>query len=241
MMTIRKSEERGRAVLSWLDSRHSFSFGDYYDPDHMGFGPLRVINDDRIAPGGGFPTHPHRNMEIVTYVLEGALAHRDSLGTGSTIERGDVQRMSAGTGIEHSEFNASNSAPVHLLQIWILPETRGLEPSYEQRRFSDADKRGRLRLLASRSGRDASITIHCDVDLYAALLGEGEAIRHEVERGRKLWVQVAAGAVSIEGRRFESGDGAGIADVDGIDIASVAEGAEILLFDMAAEERSERG
>lgn len=232
-MTIRKSEERGRAVLDWLDSRHSFSFGGYYDPEHMGFGPLRVINDDRVAPGGGFATHPHRDMEIVTYVLEGALAHRDSLGTGSIIARGDVQRMSAGTGIEHSEFNASDSAPVHLLQIWIVPETKGLEPGYEQKTFAEMEKRGRLRLLASRGGRDGSITIHRDVDLYAALLRDGEVVRHETTAGRRLWVQVAGGAVSVDGHRLNAGDGAALDKIDAVEIAGVDDKAEFLLFDLA--------
>ncbi len=234
MMTIRKSEERGRVALDWLDSRHSFSFGSYHDPRHMGFGALRVINDDRVAPGGGFATHPHRDMEIVTYVLDGALAHRDSLGTGSIIAPGDVQRMSAGTGIEHSEFNASTSAPVHLLQIWIVPEARGLEPSYEQKSFADAEKRGRLRLLASRAGRDGSLTIHRDVDLYAAVLQPGDVVRHEVRAGRRSWVQVARGVVSIDGRRLQAGDGAAIDDVDAVEIVGADDKAEILLFDLAA-------
>ena len=170
MLKIRRADERGRTDFGWLDSRHSFSFGHYYDPAHMGFGPLRVINDDRVTPGAGFPTHPHGNMEIVSYVLDGALAHKDSLGTGSVIRPGDVQRMSAGSGIRHSEFNASASEPVHFLQIWIVPETEGLAPSYEQKRFSAEEKRGKLRLVASRDGRDGSVTIHRDVDLYATLL-----------------------------------------------------------------------
>ena len=170
MLTLRRAEERGRANLGWLDSRHSFSFGHYYDPEHMGFGPLRVINDDRVAPGGGFPTHPHGDMEIVSYVLEGGLAHKDSLGTGSVIRPGDVQRMSAGSGIRHSEFNASKTEPVHFLQIWIVPERQGLEPGYEQKTFSAEEKRGKLRLVGSRDGREGSVTIHQDVDLYATLL-----------------------------------------------------------------------
>lgn len=232
MMIIRKSQERGRVDLGWLDSRHSFSFGDYHDPAHMGFGALRVINDDRVAPGGGFPRHPHRDMEIVTYVLDGALEHRDSLGTGSIIRRGDVQRMSAGTGIEHSEFNASNAAPVHLLQIWIIPESRGSKPSYEQKTFSDGEKRGRLRLLASRSGREGSITIDSDVDLYGALLGEGDVVRYEPGKGRRMWVQVAAGAISIGDRRLQAGDGAAIEEVAALEIGGAEGGGEILLFDL---------
>jgi len=171
MLKVRKAEGRGRSNFGWLDSRHSFSFGHYYDPNHMGLGPLRVINDDRVAPGGGFPAHPHGNMEIISYVLEGALAHKDSLGTGSVIRPGDVQRMSAGTGIRHSEFNASTTEPVHFLQIWIIPEKSGLAPSYEQKSYPPVEKQGKLRLLASRDGRDGSVTIHRDVDLYAAQLG----------------------------------------------------------------------
>lgn len=234
MMTVRKSEERGRTILDWLDSRHSFSFGDYYDPMHMGFGPLRVINDDRVAPGGGFPTHPHSDMEIVTYVLEGALAHKDSLGTGSAIKRGDVQRMSAGTGILHSEFNASISDPVHFLQIWIVPDEKGLEPSYEQKTFEDAEKRGKLRPIASRTGRDGSVTIHRDVDLYATLLGEGESVRHELKPGRASWVQVAEGAVLLNGQQLDAGDGTAIETPGVIEIRGAAEEAEVLLFDLAA-------
>lgn len=234
MMTIRKSEDRGRVDLGWLDSRHSFSFGDYHDPEHMGFGALRVINDDRVASGKGFATHGHRDMEIVSYVLEGALAHRDSLGNGSVIARGDVQRMSAGTGVEHSEFNPSASEPAHFLQIWIIPEARGLEPSYEQTSFSDAEKRGRLRLVASRGGRDGSLAIHRDVDLYAALLADGEVVRHKLETGRNSWVQVARGAVAIAGRLLTAGDGAAIDHVEAVEIAGVGEEAEVLLFDLAS-------
>jgi redox-sensitive bicupin YhaK (pirin superfamily) len=232
MITIRRSAERGHFALDWLDSRHSFSFGSYRDPAHMGFGALRVINDDRIAPGGGFATHPHRDMEIVTYVLDGALAHRDSLGNGSIIARGDVQRMSAGTGIEHSEFNASSDTPVHLLQLWIIPEKRGLTPSYEQKTFPEAEKRGRLRLVASRGGRDGSVAIHRDVDLYAALLSEGERVRHELKRGRTSWVQVAQGAVSIEGELLREGDGAAVENVAGLEIIGADGKAEALLFDL---------
>ena len=173
---IRKSEDRGKANFGWLDSRHSFSFGHYYDPRHMGFGHLRVINEDRVAPGEGFPAHPHSDMEIISYVLEGALEHRDSLGTGSVIRPGDVQRMSAGKGIRHSEFNASRSEPVHFLQIWIIPERRGLEPGYEQKSFPVEEKRGQLRLVASRDGREGSVTIHQDASLYATILSKGQSV-----------------------------------------------------------------
>jgi len=232
-LTIRKSEERGRANFGWLDSKHSFSFGHYHDPKHMGFGPLRVINDDRVAPGGGFPAHPHSDMEIISYVLEGALEHKDSLGTGSVIRPGDVQRMSAGSGIRHSEFNASKNDPVHFLQIWIIPEKRGLAPGYEQKAFSDAEKRGRLRLIGSRDGRDGSVTIHQDVDLYAALLGEGDAVEHTVAAGRGGWVQVARGIVSVNGEELREGDGVAISTSGHLRIAG-HEAAEVLLFDMGA-------
>jgi quercetin 2,3-dioxygenase len=232
-VTLRKSEERGRANFGWLDSRHSFSFGHYYDPEHMGIGPLRVINDDRVAPGGGFPTHPHSDMEIISYVLEGALEHRDSLGTGSVIRPGDVQRMSAGTGIRHSEFNASKKEPVHFLQIWVIPERQGLAPSYQQKAFSDADKRGLLRLVGSRSGRDGSVLIHQDVDLYAALLATAESVSHELRAGRCAWLQVARGAVKLNGEQLLAGDGAAIETAGSLVITGI-EDAEVLLFDMAA-------
>jgi len=232
-LRLRKAQDRGRADFGWLDSRHSFSFGHYHDPAHMGFGPLRVINDDRVAPGGGFPAHPHTDMEIISYVLEGALAHKDSLGTGSVIRPGDVQRMSAGTGIRHSEFNASEAAPVHFLQIWIIPERRGLQPSYEQKAFAPEEKRGRLRLLASRAGRGGSVTIHRDVDLYATLLGRGERVSHELAPGRVAWVQVARGSVSFDGRPLTEGDGVAIEGAGTLTLAGT-EDAEVLLFDMAA-------
>jgi redox-sensitive bicupin YhaK (pirin superfamily) len=233
MLTLRKAEERGRANFGWLDSRHSFSFGHYYDPDHMGFGPLRVINDDRVAPAGGFPTHPHGDMEIVSYVLEGGLAHKDSLGTGSVIKPGDVQRMSAGTGIRHSEFNASKTEPVHFLQIWILPERPGLDPSYEQKTFLPEEKRGRLRLVGSRDGREGSVKIHQDVDLYATLLGDGESVSHALKPGRKAWVQVAKGTASLNGEQLYPGDGVGVDEPGNLELAGTSEDAEILLFDMA--------
>lgn len=234
MLTIRKAEERGRTSFGWLDSRHSFSFGHYYDPAHMGFGPLRVINDDRVAPGGGFPTHPHGNMEIISYVLDGALAHKDSLGTGSVIRPGDVQRMSAGTGIHHSEFNASKAEPAHFLQIWILPERDGLAPSYEQKAFGPADKRGRLRLVGSRDGRDGSVTIHRDVDLFAALLGDGAQVSHSFAPGRIGWLQVARGTATLDGTQLYPGDGVAVTAGGTLALAGTSDDAEVLLFDMAA-------
>jgi len=234
MLTLRRAEERGRADFGWLDSRHSFSFGHYHDPAHMGFGPLRVVNDDRVAPGGGFPTHPHSDMEIVSYVLEGALEHKDSLGTGSVIRANDVQRMSAGTGIRHSEYNASQTQPVHFLQIWIVPERKGLEPGYEQKAFSNEEKRGKLRLVGSRDGRDGSVTIHRDVDFYATLLNEDEAVSHTLKPGRTAWVQVAQGTAKLNGEQLYPGDGVAIEEAGVIALAGTSPDAEILLFDMAA-------
>jgi len=234
MLTLRKAEERGRANLGWLDSRHSFSFGHYYDENHMGLGPLRVINDDRVAPGGGFPTHPHGDMEIVSYVLEGALAHKDSLGTGSEIRPGDVQRMSAGSGIRHSEFNASKTEPVHFLQIWIEPERKGLEPGYEQKTFAADDKRGKLRLVGSRDGRDGSVTIHQDVDLYATLPGDGGTVSHTLKAGRQAWVQVATGTATLNGEQLYPGDGVAVTEPGALDLVGTSQDAELLLFDMAA-------
>ncbi len=232
-LTLRRSEERGKANFGWLDSKHSFSFGHYYDPEHMGFGPLRVINEDRVAPGGGFPTHPHNDMEIISYVLEGALEHKDSLGTGSVIRPGDVQRMSAGSGVRHSEFNASKTAdPVHFLQIWIVPEKRGLAPSYEQKTFSVSEKRDELRLIGSRDGRNGSVTIHRDVDLYASVLTPGQSVRHVLRSGRGAWVQVARGSVTLNGERLQAGDGVAIERSGEIAIQA-SNAAEVLLFDMA--------
>ena len=232
MLTLRKASDRGRADFGWLDSRHTFSFGDYHDPAHMGFGPLRVINDDRIAAGGGFPTHPHRNMEIVTYVLDGALEHKDSLGTGSVIRPGDVQRMTAGTGIRHSEFNASKTEPVHLLQIWMLPEATGLQPSYEQKHFPAAEKLGTLRLVASRDGRNGSVTIHQDADLYAVILGDGDNVLHDLKPGRIAWLQVARGTATLNGARLDAGDGVAIETAGALELAGDKD-AEVLLFNMA--------
>lgn len=230
-MALRRAAERGRADVGWLDSRHTFSFGHYFDPRHVGFGPLRVINDDRVAGGGGFPTHPHANMEIVSYVLEGALEHRDSIGTGSVIRPGDVQRMSAGSGIRHSEFNASKTEPVRFLQIWIIPEAQGIAPGYEQKSFTREEKAGRLRLLGSRDGRDGSVTIHRDVDLYAALLNDADSVRHVIRKGRGGWLQVARGSVELDAQRLQEGDGVALTGETEI-VLSGALDAEVLLFDM---------
>jgi len=234
MLRIHRAEERGRTDFGWLDSRHSFSFGHYYDPAHMGFGPLRVINDDRVTPGAGFPTHPHGDMEIISYVLDGALAHKDSLGTGSVIRPGDVQRMTAGTGIRHSEFNASKTEPVHFLQIWIVPEAEGLAPSYEQKSYPAEDKRGMLRLVASRDGREGSVTVHRDVDLYATLLGEGDRTRHTFRPGRAGWLQVARGTATVNDVQLYPGDGIAIEAIDDVAITGTSTDTEVLLFDLAA-------
>jgi redox-sensitive bicupin YhaK (pirin superfamily) len=231
MVAIRKAAERGRARFGWLDSRHTFSFGHYYDPQHMGFGPLRVINEDRVEPARGFDTHPHRDMEIISYVLDGALEHKDSLGNGSIIRPGDVQRMSAGTGVLHSEFNASDSDPVHFLQIWILPERTGLDPGYEQKNFDTEERRGRLRLVGSPDGRDGSVTIHQEVDLYAALLDTDVQVEHELAEGRRGWVHVARGRVALNGTALGAGDGAAVHGPVTVSLAD-AKDAEILLFDM---------
>ena len=232
MITRRPAAERGHADHGWLDSRHTFSFADYYDEAHMGFRALRVINEDRVQPGHGFGTHQHRDMEIISYVLEGSLAHRDSMGTGSTITPGDVQRMSAGTGVRHSETNPSPTEPVHFLQIWLLPEQRGAEPGYEQKRFDLADKQGRLRLIASHDGRDGAITVHQDVDLYAGVFADGEGDRFELRRGRHAWLQVVRGAVSLNGEALSQGDGAAISDETALEIRATSD-AEVLLFDLA--------
>lgn len=233
MITIRPAEERGQAEHGWLSARHSFSFAAYQDPQHMGFGPLRVINDDRIQPAKGFGTHGHENMEIVTYVLEGALAHKDSMGNGSIIRPGEVQRMTAGTGIQHSEFNASDSEVLRLLQIWILPEKDGLEPGYEQKSFPEETLSGTLRLVASRDGREGSVTVHQDVALFAARLDQDQTVRHALAAGRKAWLQVARGDVLLNGLDLKEGDGAAIEAEDEIELIGV-DGAEILLFDLPA-------
>jgi len=233
MMTVRPAAERGHAQHGWLDSHHTFSFADYHDPAHMGFRALRVINDDRVAPGKGFGTHPHRDMEIISYVLEGALEHKDSMGTGSVIRPGDVQRMSAGTGVRHSEFNASKTELVHFLQIWIMPREQGIAPGYEQRTFPEADKRGRLRLVASPDGADGSVTIHAHAALYAGLFDVGESAEHALSPGRHAWVHVARGRVRVNGDELADGDGASLSDEAAVRVEGVAGGGEVLLFDLA--------
>jgi redox-sensitive bicupin YhaK (pirin superfamily) len=231
MFAIRHASERGHANHGWLDSYHTFSFGSYDDPKHMGFSDLRVINDDTVSPGGGFATHGHTDMEIISYVLEGALAHNDSMGNGSVIRPGDVQLMSAGTGVQHSEFNHSKTDPVHFLQIWVLPEQTGLTPSYAQKTFSEQEKRGRLRLIGSRDGRDGSVTIHQDVDLYATRLNEGERVSHALAARRRCWIQVARGSVILNGHPLQAGDGVALAGPETLSLTGATE-AEVLLFDL---------
>jgi len=233
MIAVRHAAERGTVNLGWLDSRHTFSFGHYYDPDHMGFGPLRVINEDRVRPGAGFDTHGHQDMEIISYVLEGALEHKDSIGTGSVIRPGDVQVMSAGTGIRHSEFNHSKKEPVHFLQIWVLPNRTGLPPRYDQKSFPISAKRDRLRLVGSPDGRDGSIVIHQDADIYDALLASGQAVTHALKPGRKSWIQVVSGAVAVNGQAAVAGDGVAVKDETALSITSQAEDSAILVFDLA--------
>jgi redox-sensitive bicupin YhaK (pirin superfamily) len=231
MLTIRKAAERGHAEHGWLDSHHTFSFADYYDPKHMGFGPLRVINDDTVAGGGGFPPHGHRDMEIISYVIDGALSHKDNMGNGSVIKPGDVQRMSAGPGVVHAEYNASKTEPVHFLQIWIIPEKQGLPAGYEQKYFSNDDKRGKLRLVASRDGADGSVRIQQDARLYATLLGAGQSVSHTIPRGRKGWLHVVKGAAALNGQPLGAGDGVAIDGEEQLTLTSPSEG-ELLLFDM---------
>ncbi len=231
MISIRPAAERGLADLGWLQSRHSFSFGEYHDPRHLGFGPLRVINDDRVAPGAGFGMHPHRDMEIVTVVLEGRLEHQDSLGTGAVIRPGDVQRMSAGTGIRHSEYNPSPDAPVHFLQVWIEPAVRGVAPSYAQAHIPTAERQGRLRLAVSSGGRDGSLAINQDADLYLGRLAASETLAHVPAPGRKLWLQLASGSARLNGRTLATGDGAAIEAETELLVEGIEE-AELLLFDM---------
>ena len=231
MITVRKAGERGVADFGWLNSRHTFSFGNYRDPKHMGFGPLRVINDDRVAGGAGFGTHGHADMEIISYVLEGQLAHKDSLGNGSVIVPGDVQRMTAGRGIEHGEFNGSKTDAVHFLQVWIVPETKGLQPSYEQKTFADLS--GGFRLIGSRDGRSGSVIIHQNVDLYAAKLGEKGHASATLAPGRIAWLHVAEGSVEFAGNTLEAGDGVAIRDEAAITVTAPA-AAHILLCDMGA-------
>ncbi len=231
MIEIRKSADRGPAEHGWLSSRHSFSFAEYHDPKHMGFGPLRVINEDRVQPGMGFGTHGHRDMEIISYVLNGALAHKDSLGTGSVIRYGDVQRMSAGTGVQHSEFNHSRSEPVHFLQIWIMPDRAGVKPSYEEKHFDADSKRGRLRLIASSDAREGSVLIHQDAALYASILDGDAPIEHTLAAGRLAYVHVIRGEVTVNGVVLSSGDALKLADEAKVVLAN-SKDAEILLFDL---------
>ena len=232
MVIVRPAEDRGHAFHGWLDSRHTFSFADYHDPKHMGFRSLRVINEDRVQAGRGFGTHPHRDMEIISYVLDGGLQHRDSIGTGSIVRPGDVQRMSAGSGVSHSEYNASQTELVHFLQIWLLPNEQGIKPSYEQKAFTDAEKRGRLRVVASPDGRDGSVTIHADAALYSGLLDEGERADLHFGRDRHAWVQVARGKVRVNGRDLKAGDGAALSNEERVHVEGLDEG-EILVFDLA--------
>ena len=231
MIKVRKANERGAVNLGWLDSKHSFSFGDFYDPEHMGFGSLRVINDDTVQPGQGFGTHPHRDMEIISYVIDGALEHKDSMGNGAVMRSGEVQRMTAGTGVSHSEFNHSKEDLVHFLQIWVLPEAQSLAPGYEQKNFSVEDKTNRLRLVASRDGADGSVTIHQDMRIYASVLTPGTSLTHSLADGRQAWIQVASGDVTVAGESLSSGDGIAVAEIDSIDVKAGTE-SEILLYDM---------
>jgi quercetin 2,3-dioxygenase len=232
MITIRPANERGGGDHGWLDTRHTFSFSDYYDPRHMGFRALRVINEDRVAPGRGFGTHGHRDMEILSYVVRGGLAHRDSTGNAEVLRPHEWQRMTAGTGVRHSEMNASRTEPVHFYQIWILPESESLRPEYEQKLFAPEEKAGKLRLVASRDGREGSLKIHQDVSVYNAMLKGGEEVEHRLAEGRHAWLQVVKGAVELNGTRLGAGDGAAVSDETLLAISAVEE-AEVILFDLA--------
>ena len=233
MIIIRPAQERGHANFDWLDSKHTFSFGSYYDPSQMGFSSLRVINEDKVSPGQGFGTHSHQNMEIISYVLQGALEHKDSIGNGSVIRPGDVQRMSAGTGIAHSEFNASDTETVHFLQIWIQPDRVGIQPSYEQKNFALEEKRGKFRLVASPDGRDDSVTIHQDANLYVAALNKGDRVTYNTDNNRSVWLQLAKGSATINGQTLETGDGAAITQESELELVTTTDNTEILLFDLA--------
>ncbi len=233
MIQIRSADQRGHANHGWLDTHYTFSFSDYYDPRFMGFRSLRVINEDRVSPGYGFPTHPHRDMEIITYVLEGSLEHKDSMGTGSVIRPGEVQKMSAGTGVRHSEFNHSKSEPVHLLQIWILPEKEGIKPMYEQKTVPAEEKKGKLRLVASPKPEDGAVTLYQDAELYATQLEAGQSVEYPLKEGRYAWLQVARGKVTLNGQHLKAGDGAAIAAEPALQITGAADGSEVLLFDLA--------
>ena len=232
MIRVRKAAERGHFDHGWLDTYHTFSFGDYYDPEHMGFRSLRVMNDDRVQPGQGFGMHGHRDVEIVTYVLDGALEHKDRMGNGSIIRAGELQRMTAGTGILHSEFNPSNTEWVHLYQIWLLPQRKGLEPSYEELTVGEEDKRGRFRLVASPDGAAGGLTIHQDARLYLASLSPGEDVAHEIEHGRAAWLQVLRGSVNVRGHELAAADGVTVTDENAI-VVQAAVASEVLLFDLA--------
>ena len=233
MLSVRRTDDRGRTEWGWLDSRHTFSFGEYYDPRHMGFRSLRVVNDDRVVPGAGFGTHPHRDMEILSYVLDGALEHKDSMGSGSIIRPGELQLMSAGTGVTHSEYNPSRTEPVHFLQIWILPDRRGLTPRYEQRAFPMKESAGRLILVASKDGRDGSLTISQDVAVHAAVLRAGDRVTLPLSSGRHAWVHVARGRASVNGTELSEGDAAAVSDERQIVLEGVEAGGEAMLFDLA--------
>ena len=232
MITVRRANERGHFDHGWLNTYHTFSFDQYYDPRYMGFRNLRVINEDFVAPGRGFPKHGHRDMEIITYILEGALKHEDSMGNGSVIRPGDVQRMTAGTGVRHSEENASDRERVHLLQIWILPNTVGLEPAYEQKAFSEDERRGKLRLIASENGGDGSVLVHQDVNLFASIIAAGEVVEHVMDQQRHAWIQVARGSIDVNGERGNQGDGVVASGESNLRIRA-EEDAEVLLFDLA--------
>jgi quercetin 2,3-dioxygenase len=231
MYEVRRGSDRGHFNHGWLDTYHTFSFGDYYDPQHTQFRALRVMNEDRVDPGQGFGTHPHRDMEIVTYVLEGALEHKDSMGNGEVLRPGEFQRMSAGTGILHSEFNPSRTEPVHLYQIWLLPRQKGIKPSYEQRAFSAADKQGRLQLVASPDGRDGSLTINQDAAVYLSTLDANQRLSHELAAGRHAWLQILRGAVALNGDTLTAGDGVAVSEERGLSIQA-AQPSEVMLFDL---------
>ena len=232
-ITLRRASDRGHAQHGWLDSFHTFSFADYYDPKHMGFRALRVINDDTVAPARGFGAHPHRDMEIISYVLDGELAHKDSMGNGSVIRPGEVQRMSAGTGVVHSEQNPSRTSPVHFLQIWIVPDRAGHPPGYEQKAYPLAERQGRLRLVASPDGADGSVTIHQDVRLYTTTLGASDSVAHEVAAGRHAWIHVARGEVKLGDEVLKAGDGARTSDAGTLHLQGHGLGGEVLVFDLA--------
>ncbi|HET9625672.1 MAG TPA: pirin family protein [Kofleriaceae bacterium] len=232
MLTVRRANERGHASHGWLDSHHTFSFANYYDPAHMGFRALRVINEDRVAPGQGFGRHSHRDMEILSYVLDGGLEHKDSMGTGAVIQPGDVQRMSAGSGVTHSEFNASKRDPVHFLQIWLMPSERGIAPSYEQKTFKPEEKAGRLRRVASPDGREGSVTIHTDATVYAGLFDRGQATEHSLAPGRHAWVHVVRGQAKVNGTALAAGDAVALSDERTVRIEGI-DASELLVFDLA--------